>query len=64
MIVGTWIVDEVRAPVQKGYVVVKVFEFWEYIVERYKDGSGGLFTEYINMSLKLKQEASGYPVWV
>ena len=26
--------------------------------------SGGLFSEYVNMSLKLKQESSGYPSWV
>jgi len=26
--------------------------------------SGGLFAEYLNMFLKLKQESSGYPSWV
>ena len=26
--------------------------------------SGGLFAEYINMFLKLKQESSGYTSWV
>jgi len=26
--------------------------------------SGGLFAEYVNMFLKLKQELSGYPSWV
>jgi len=26
--------------------------------------SGGLFAEYVNMFLKLKQESSGYPSWV
>ena len=25
---------------------------------------GGLFAEYLNMYLKLKQESSGYPSWV
>lgn len=27
-------------------------------------GSGGLFGEYINLFLKIKQEASGWPDWV
>ena len=27
-------------------------------------GEGGLFVNYINRFLKLKAEASGYPVWV
>ena len=28
---------------------------------QYKDGSGGLFTEYVNTFLQLKQQASGWP---
>ena len=27
-------------------------------------GTGGLFVQYINTFLKLKAEASGYPIWV
>jgi hypothetical protein len=30
MTVGTWVVDEVSKGVEKGYVLVRVFEFWEY----------------------------------
>jgi len=26
--------------------------------------SGGLFSEYVNIYLKLKQQSSGYPSWV
>jgi hypothetical protein len=49
-----------------GYIVKEVFEFWEYKVTCFDKGSnsGGLFAEYINMFLKLKQESSGYPSWV
>jgi hypothetical protein len=45
---------------------VDVLEFWEYDVTCLdKDSnSGGLFSEYVNMFLKLKQESSGYPFWV
>jgi len=65
-IVGTWVVDEVRKAVEMGYIVKEVFEFWEYKVTCFDKGSnsGGLFTEYVNMFLKLKQESSGYPSWV
>ncbi len=49
-----------------GYSLVDVFEFWEYNVTRYDNetNSGGLFAQYVNMFLKLKQESSGYPSWV
>jgi hypothetical protein len=63
-IVGTWVVDEVSKAVEMGYSLVDVFEFWEYNVTRFENGEGGLFAEYVNMFLKLKQESSGYPSWV
>jgi hypothetical protein len=49
-----------------GYKLMDVYEFWEYEVKCFdKDtNSGGLFAEYVNMFLKLKQESSGYPSWV
>jgi hypothetical protein len=60
------VVDEVRKAVDMGYGLVDIFEFWEYKVTCFeKDtNSGGLFAEYVNMFLKLKQESSGYPSWV
>jgi len=65
-LVGTWVMDEVRLAVSKGYCVVEVFEVYEYVVTQYdrQSGEGGLFVEYINSFLKLKAEASGYPMWV
>ena len=52
--VGTWVDDEVRNAAD---VVV---EIWEYKVTCFdKDSnSGGLFVDYVNMLLKLKQETS------
>jgi hypothetical protein len=47
-----------------GYSVEDVLEFWEYKVTRLENGEGGLFAGYVDMFLKLKQEASGYPNWV
>jgi hypothetical protein len=63
---GTWVIDEVRMAVQKGYNVVEIYEIYEYEVTRYdpQTGQGGLFAEYIDTFLKLKAEASGYPDWV
>jgi hypothetical protein len=63
-ITGTWVIDEVCKAVNKGYSVVEVLEFWEYEVTRLENGQGGLFAGYVDMFLKLKQEASGYPSWV
>ena len=62
---GTWINDEVRLPVEKGYKILESQELYEYQVTRYNQeaGQGGLFADYINTFLKLKAEASGYPSW-
>ena len=64
--VGTWIIDEVRLAVEKGYKVIEVLEVYEYEVTKYnpETGEGGLFAAYIDTFLKLKTEASGYPSWV
>jgi len=62
-IVGTWIANQVRKAVDMGYGLVVVFEFSEYEVT-YLDkdtNSGGLFAEYVNMFLKLKEESTGFP---
>jgi len=57
--------DEVRKAVEMGYRLEDVYQFWEYEVTCFdKDTNSGLFAEYVNMFLKLKQESSGYPSWV
>ncbi|XP_054291039.1 uncharacterized protein LOC129005984 [Macrosteles quadrilineatus] len=60
-LVGTWTMDEIRKAVEKGYIIQDIYELWEYEVATYE--KGGLFTEFIDKFLKLKQEASGYPGW-
>ncbi|CAC5422865.1 unnamed protein product [Mytilus coruscus] len=65
-ITGTWVTDELKKAVEKEYVVEKIYEVWHFDnVEQYDMNSkeGGIFTEYINMFLKMKQEASGWPSW-
>jgi hypothetical protein len=63
---ATWVIDEIRLAVGKGYRVVEVYEVYEYKVTQYEPaiGHGGLFVEYINTFLKLKVEATVYPSWV
>jgi hypothetical protein len=65
-ILVTWVLDEVRLAVQKGYRVIEVYEVYEYVITQYdkQTGEGGLFVQYINTFLKLKAESSGYPSWV
>ena len=62
--VGTWVTDEVKKAVMIGYKVEKIFEVWHFHeISRFDPESktGGLFTEYVNTFLKIKQEASGWP---
>ncbi|XP_054259940.1 uncharacterized protein LOC128984630 [Macrosteles quadrilineatus] len=60
-LVGTWTMDEIRKAVEKGYIVLDMYELWEYQVATYENGA--LFTDFINKFLKMKQKASGYPEW-
>jgi hypothetical protein len=63
---ATWVLDEIRLAVQKGYKVIQIYEVYEYRVTQYNPQTrlGGIFAEYIDTFLKLKAEASGYPDWV
>lgn len=66
MIHGTYIADELRLAVQKGYRVLKIYEAWHYESMTKFDkssNSGGLFAEYINTFVKLKTTYSGFPSW-
>ncbi|KAG8239774.1 hypothetical protein J437_LFUL019376 [Ladona fulva] len=62
-ITGTWVTDEVKKAVQKGYTILALHEIWNYSVTVYDKSvnDGGLFSGYIDNFLKLKQEASGWP---
>lgn len=64
--IGTWVTDEVKVAISRGYNVEKVYEVWHFDkISQYdiETKSGGIFTEYINTFLKIKQEASGWPDW-
>lgn len=60
---GTWVSCELLKAVEKGWKILDVYEIWQYEVERYdrQSQTAGLFGGYINLWLKIKQEASGWP---
>jgi len=41
-----------------GYVIKKIHEVWHF-----KKRQKGLFANYVNIWLKIKQESAGYPAW-
>ena len=55
-ILGTWCHVELMKAIEKGYEVLEIHEVWHW--EQITDE---LFKDYVNMYLKIKQEASGYP---
>ena len=63
---GTWVSDEIKKAVEKGYEIEEIYEVWHFEnVSQYDPllRQGGVFTEYVNTFLKIKQEASGWPDW-
>ncbi|KAG5864806.1 hypothetical protein JTB14_008779 [Gonioctena quinquepunctata] len=66
VLIGTWVIDEVRMALRKGYIMKEIFEMWEYNIEQHsmERKSGGLFTSMINTFMKLKQEASDFPYYI
>ena len=64
---GVWAVCEVRLAISKGYKVMKIWQVYHYEeMSRYDPltGKGGLFSEYVSMFLRIKQENSDFPSWV
>jgi hypothetical protein len=58
---------EVIEALKLGYKIVKIYEIGYFpLREKYNksEKTGGLFTEYVNTLLRIKQESSGYPHWV
>ena len=65
---GTWVSDEIKKAVEVGYIVMSIEEIWQYNTCQYDPtnnqsdlNTNGLFVDYINTFLKIKQEASGWP---
>ena len=58
MFTGTWVSLELNLAVEMGYKIVKIHDVWHF-----PDKTDRLFRDYIDMFLKKKQEASGWPGW-
>lgn len=62
--IGTWTSVELQHAVSRGYKILRIFEVWHFPdTTQYNraESTGGLFAEYVNMFMKIKQEASGLP---
>ena len=57
---GTWCTPELVKALQKGYTLIKIHEVWNFPTEQRQTG---LFANYVDTWLKLKQESAGWPGW-
>ena len=58
-LIGTWTTVELNYALEKGYEIVKIIEVYHY-----REKTNEIFSGYINLWLKLKQQADGWPAWV
>ena len=54
-ITGTFCSPEIQKALEKGYTILKTYEIYEFQM------CEGVFKDYVNTFLKMKQEASGFP---
>jgi len=59
VLTGTWCSPELHKAVELGYDIQYIYEVWHF-----DETCEGLFRDYVNTWLKIKQEASGWPSWV
>lgn len=57
---GTWCTPELCEAVRQRYFIITIHEVWHFPPKQRKTG---LFADYVNTSLKIKTESSGYPSW-
>ena len=60
MLRGTWCTPEIQKALEVGYTMIKVYEVWHFPEEQQRSG---LFKDYVNTWLKIKQESAGWPRW-
>ena len=57
---GSWCTPELLKAVEKGYKIIKIHEVWNFNAMQRRTG---LFADYVNTWLQVKQEAAGWPSW-
>ena len=60
MLRGTWCTPELVKAVEKGYVIRRIHEVWHFPPNQRQTG---LFRDYVDNWLKIKQESAGWPSW-
>ena len=60
MLRGTWYTPQLVKSLEKGYTLLKIHEVWHFPEDQRRTG---LFANYVNTWLKLKQESAGWPSW-
>ena len=58
-LIGTWTTIELNAALEAGYVIEQLLEVYHYT-----EKTDEMFSKYVNMWLKYKQESDGWPAWV
>ena len=58
-ILGTSCTPELEKAVEKGYQIIHIHEVWHF-----PETQTGLFANYVNTWMKIKEEASGWPEYV
>jgi len=57
---GTWCTPELEESVKQGYKILVIHEVWHFPQNQQVTG---LFRDYVNTWLKIKQESGGWPSW-
>ena len=60
MLRGTWCTPVIEEAIEKGYTLLKIHEVWNFPKLQQRTG---LFANYVNTWLKVKQQSSGWPSW-
>ena len=55
-LLGTWCTPELEKAVELGYRLQRIHEVWHF-----RQSQTGLFADYVNTWLKIKQESAGWP---
>ena len=55
---GTWCTPELQEARARGYTLIRIHEVWHF-----PESKKGLFKDYVNTWLKIKQESAGWPRW-
>ena len=60
MLRGEWCTPKIQKAVEVGYTLIKIHEVYHFPPDQRQKG---LFADYVNTWLKIKQESAGYPSW-